>query len=172
MAGYGILCGPLFLVVPPLDVLGAAAAIGYGVLVLATALQRGPVPREPDGRVLLGAVLAACIPLYYWITGRAIEHLALPLWDDALHHVDALLLGWLVPDGQIAVWIDRSDLLGPHTTLGRVLTEVLQIAYASFFLWGFGLLAILLARVARGASRRRRGLTPGSSCAPGSVRTS
>jgi hypothetical protein len=61
------------------------------------------------------------------------------LFDVPLLAVDSLLLGWAFPRGQLALWLDSSTLLGPDTPLGRLLTEVLQVCYASYYFWGYAL---------------------------------
>lgn len=53
--------------------------------------------------------------------------------DDLLMKIDKYLLGWLIKDGQISLWIDKNNFLGPHTILGRFINNTLQICYFSYY---------------------------------------
>ena len=54
--------------------------------------------------------------------------------DDLLIKIDNYLLGWLFPDGQISLQIDKNNFLGPHTTFGRFINNSLQISYFFYYL--------------------------------------
>ena len=54
--------------------------------------------------------------------------------DDLLIEIDKYLLGWLVKDGQISVWIDNNKYIGPHTLVGKFLNNSLQIFYFFYYL--------------------------------------
>lgn len=56
------------------------------------------------------------------------------LKDDLLIKIDNFLLGWLFPDGQLALYLDNNNFLGPHTTLGRFFNNFLQIFYFFYYL--------------------------------------
>jgi membrane-associated phospholipid phosphatase len=103
---------------------------------------RGPV-------LLLAVLLAAAVPVQYAATGAWIAGMDLAPRDETLLALDRALLSFAFPDGQVAVAIDRSDLLGPHAPLGRVATEVFQVAYFSYYVWGYGLFLLLAARYLR-----------------------
>ena len=47
--------------------------------------------------------------------------------DDLLIKIDKFILGWLVKDGKISLWIDNNDYIGPHTTIGKFINNSLQI---------------------------------------------
>ena len=53
--------------------------------------------------------------------------------DDLLMKIDKYLLGWLIKDGQISLWIDKNNFIGPHTILGRFINNTLQICYFSYY---------------------------------------
>jgi len=125
----------------------ARPAIPGALLAALVALLARRIDEGRGVRILLGCALSSCAVAFYPATGAVIRELELPLRDAALRSVDAATLGWLFPDGQIAVWIDRSDLIGPLTLAGRVLTELLQIAYATYFVWGPGLVLLLCWRI-------------------------
>lgn len=96
------------------------------------------------GKTTLALLLAAGVPIHYAATATVYQRLLVPLQDDALAAVDRGLLGWLWPEGQLSIWIDRSSWIGPTTPLGRVVSELLQVSYFSYYAWGYGLLFLLL----------------------------
>lgn len=130
---------------------GGAVAVSLGLssatLALAVLAARRP-GRGP--RLLLALALAAGVPVHYAATAAVFQAQGLGLVDGALARMDARLFGALWPHGQLAVAVDRSAVLGPATHLGRGITELLQLAYFSYYVWGYGLLFFLLRRVFRG----------------------
>ena len=56
------------------------------------------------------------------------------LKDDKLVKIDKFLLGWLFEDGQISLYLDKNNFLGPHTIFGRFLNNSLQIFYFFYYL--------------------------------------
>jgi membrane-associated phospholipid phosphatase len=56
------------------------------------------------------------------------------LKDDKLIKLDKLLLGWLFQDGQVSIYIDKNNFLGPHTIFGRFINNSLQIFYFFYYL--------------------------------------
>ena len=54
--------------------------------------------------------------------------------DDSLIKIDKFLLGWLVKDGQVSLYLDQNNFIGPHTTLGKFLNNSLQIIYFSYYI--------------------------------------
>jgi len=65
--------------------------------------------------------------------GKALLH------DEMLLRMDTALLGWAFPKGQISLWLDTNTVIGVTSTIGILCTEVLQVMYASYYLWGNGL---------------------------------
>ena len=61
------------------------------------------------------------------------------LWDPKLLAADTALLGWLFPQGQVALWLDTDPIIGVTTVVGRITAEVLQTVYVSYYFWGNGL---------------------------------
>lgn len=149
VAGYGLVGGLICLVLPPAELLPGLVGLAYGLLVLSSGIvmRRSGTARGPQ--VAFALVLAFAVPLYYWMAGRVTFHLGRPMLDAALLQIDAQILGRVLPDGQLWIWFDRSTLIGPNTAFGRVLVDVLTVSYLSFFVWGFGLLFILMGRVWR-----------------------
>ncbi|HTL11334.1 MAG TPA: phosphatase PAP2 family protein [Bdellovibrionota bacterium] len=127
-----------------------ALPLMLGLLVAATHValvrQRAQDPTSRATRTLHDleiVFLAALVPVFYSRTGEVISAFGLTHRDDALMGVDRSLLGWLFPDGQISFWLDSSSWWGPQTLLGRVATEFLQLAYFSYYVWGYLLFLIL-----------------------------
>ena len=56
------------------------------------------------------------------------------LKDETLLKIDKILLGWLIKDGQISLYIDQNNFLGPHTVFGRFMNNSLQIFYFFYYL--------------------------------------
>ena len=54
--------------------------------------------------------------------------------DTDLMKWDNYLLGWLFNNGQISISIDNSDIVGPHTKLGKFINNSLQIFYFTYYL--------------------------------------
>ena len=54
--------------------------------------------------------------------------------DDLLLKIDKFLLGWMIEDGQISLWIDQNNYIGPHTILGMFINNFLQINYFFYYL--------------------------------------
>ena len=54
--------------------------------------------------------------------------------DDLLMKIDNILLGWLIKDGQVSLYIDQNNFIGPHTTLGKFLNNTLQIVYFYYYI--------------------------------------
>jgi hypothetical protein len=96
-------------------------------------------------RVGLWVCLAAAIPIFFEASNVVVRAMvaAYPgadlLYDRTFLSWDETLLGAFFPRGQFALWLDTNALLGPPTFLGMLLCEVLQVAYASYYVWGNGL---------------------------------
>ena len=66
------------------------------------------------------------------------------LWDDVFLNMDTVLLGWVFPQGQVALAAQDSAWFAPDMPLGRFITEVLQITYMTYYFYGNVLLLLLL----------------------------
>lgn len=136
-----------------------AVGLSLAVVVQWLVARRRPGRRGPT--LLLALLLGLCVPVLYAATGVVIRALGVPWVDAGLWGVDARFLGWLFPEGQMSLAIDRSPVLGPQTTLGRVLTEFFQWTYVTYYVWGYGLLILLLVRFGKGRdpdARRHLGM--------------
>ena len=54
--------------------------------------------------------------------------------DHILIKLDKFFLGWLIKDGQVSLYIDQNNFMGPHTILGQYLNNSLQIFYFFYYL--------------------------------------
>lgn len=87
-------------------------------------------------RLILIGVLQSSVLIYHLGTHKTIHLMERELWDSTLLSVDKTLLGNFFPEGQLALWADTSDWVGPYSLLGRFVTEILQLLYFSYYLWG------------------------------------
>jgi hypothetical protein len=72
------------------------------------------------------------LPSHFLATSRYIYQKELK--DDILIKIDKIILGWLIKDGQISLYIDKNNFLGPHTTFGKFLNNFLQIFYFYYYI--------------------------------------
>ena len=56
------------------------------------------------------------------------------IYDDELIKIDKIILGWLVKDGQVSLYIDQNNFIGPHTTFGKFLNNSLQFFYFYYYI--------------------------------------
>ena len=82
--------------------------------------------------LILVFITGLFLPCQYIATAR-ITYKGKPK-DDLLMKTDKFLLGWLIKDGQISLWIDNNDIIGPHTILGKFINNTLQIIYFTYYI--------------------------------------
>ncbi|MBN23058.1 MAG: hypothetical protein CL678_17365 [Bdellovibrionaceae bacterium] len=99
--------------------------------------------------VKLGIAIGVCLSVgtHYLLAGDVIRALNLETRDYLLFQSDQFLLGWLFPDGQLALALDQSTILNPETFYGKTLIDFFSLVYISFFVWGVGLVLYLLAQL-------------------------
>jgi len=88
------------------------------------------------------------IPAFFLGVGPLVKAFNFQMHDSYLLEMDKWLLGWLFPEGQVALWLDKSEILNPATFVGRLITEILQLSYTSYYLWGYLTLLMLMYRYA------------------------
>jgi membrane-associated phospholipid phosphatase len=114
--------------------------------------------RGAEWRAAVYALLCALsVGVFYGATGQVIRTLGRPRQDALLQGWDRALLGGFFPDGQVSLFLDRQEFFGPGSFVGKALTELFQVSYFSYYLWGFGLLGILFVRFLK---RRKRAALP------------
>lgn len=87
-------------------------------------------------RAILIAVLQTSVLIYHLGVHKTIHLMERELWDSTLLNLDKTLLGRFFPEGQLALWADQSNWIGPYSFLGRCVTEILQLLYFSYYIWG------------------------------------
>ena len=95
-----------------------------------------PYPRKwPIGEILLLILTFFTVfhlPSHFIASSRITFRKELK--DDELIKIDNFLLGWLFIDGQLSLYLDTNNFLGPHTTFGRFINNSLQIFYFFYYL--------------------------------------
>lgn len=54
--------------------------------------------------------------------------------DELLLKLDTFLLGSFFPKGQLSLYLDEHEILGPHTILGKIINNVLLFIYFLYYL--------------------------------------
>lgn len=98
-----------------------------------------PIPTLLARSVLVG-VLQSSVLIYHLGVHKTIHLMERELWDSTLLSFDRTILGQFFPEGQLALWADTSDWIGPYSLLGRLVTEILQLLYFSYYIWGNALI--------------------------------
>ena len=118
--------------------------IFYGIMVSTTTLVLGYIflskfasfPRKwKTGEILLlilTFITVFHLPCHFIASSRITVRK--PLKDDLLMKIDDFLLGWLFQDGQISLYIDKNNFIGPHTTLGKFINNSLQFFYFFYYI--------------------------------------
>jgi len=107
------------------------------------------VQSEPSLARLALFLLLGFSPLLYFEGSNAVNRFRFQqfglglLYDRFFLEVDTQLLGRFFPRGQVSLFLDSDPVIGVTSFLGRCLTEVLQIAYCSYYFWGNALLLYL-----------------------------
>jgi membrane-associated phospholipid phosphatase len=118
--------------------------IFYGVLVSSTTLMLcyifltkfAAYPKKwPIGEIfllILTFITVFHLPSHFIASSRITYRKELK--DDQLIKIDNFLLGWLFKDGQLSLYLDTNQFLGPHTTFGRFINNSLQIFYFFYYI--------------------------------------
>ena len=86
--------------------------------------------------------LSLALPAFFAATSSSISKLGLSMHDYLLLAGDTALLGWAFPQGQLALFVETIPGIAPSDPLGKLIVEVLNLVYISFYWWGYSLLAI------------------------------
>jgi membrane-associated phospholipid phosphatase len=54
--------------------------------------------------------------------------------DDTIIKIDTFLLGWIFKHGQLSIYLDNNDYIGPHTTIGKLINNILQVFYLFYYI--------------------------------------
>ena len=77
-------------------------------------------------------VMALDLPAYYLSSAR-VTH-SKELKDESVIAWDNFLLGWIFPKGQISLYLDKNEYIGPHTGFGTFFNSILQVFYFIYYL--------------------------------------
>ena len=76
-------------------------------------------------------VMALHLPAYYLSSAR-VTH-SKELKDESVIAMDNFLLGWIFPKGQVSLYLDKNDYIGPHTGFGTLLSHSLYLYIFNLF---------------------------------------
>lgn len=82
---------------------------------------------------ILMLVLVLHLPSYYLASSRVTYRKGY-LLDDKVIKIDEFLLGWLFPKGQLSLYLDNNDSIGPHTQVGQLINNTLQLFYFLYYI--------------------------------------
>ncbi|GAM23537.1 hypothetical protein SAMD00019534_067120 [Acytostelium subglobosum LB1] len=97
----------------------------------------------------LAVGLGLTIPSFFEATGKVVLGLDLSTWDQQLLHGDTLIMGWIFPLGQMGLFVDRSNVIGPDSFVGELSTEIFQLSYISYYIWGYAMELYILYKMWR-----------------------
>lgn len=95
--------------------------------------------------LMLGGI-SLTLASYYFASQMIVRVNQIVLRDRVLLLADSMLLGWLFPKGQMSLWLEHHSWLGPNTTFGAFIDQILSGCYLSYYFWPYFTLACLLAR--------------------------
>ena len=76
--------------------------------------------------------LATHLPIFF--VGAARIAISKNLQDEKIIKYDEKILGFLFPRGQLALYLDKNNILGPHKPIGKFINNTLQICYFFYYL--------------------------------------
>ena len=82
--------------------------------------------------LILVFILIFHLPSLYFGSSR-VSH-SLPLKDNQIIKGDKFFLGWIFPLGQLSLYLDKNNTVGPHTKLGMIINSFLQIFYSLYYI--------------------------------------
>lgn len=89
--------------------------------------------------------LSLTFPSFYFAIAGVVDKNNLPLHDKLIVKIDMLLMGnSFFPKGQISLWVDQHPVLNPNTALGKLILDILQAVYVSYYFWGYILMIWLM----------------------------
>ena len=76
--------------------------------------------------------LAPSLPIFFLATSRIA--ITRELKDINLVKLDEFFLGNFFPYGQLSLFLDKNEFIGPHTKLGSFINNILQICYFFYYI--------------------------------------
>ena len=77
-------------------------------------------------------ILIFHLPSYYLSTSRITYKMK--KMDEYIIRIDSYLLDWIFKYGQLSLYLDENKYIGPHTTIGQLINNTLQIFYSLYYI--------------------------------------
>lgn len=87
---------------------------------------------EETSLCILMIILIFHLPSYYLSSSRITYKMK--KMDEYIIKIDSYLLGWAFKNGQLSLYLDRNSYIGPHTTIGQLINNTLQIFYLFYYI--------------------------------------
>ena len=87
------------------------------------------------GEIMLCIILIVMVfhlPSYYLSSSRITYKMKKK--DESIIKIDSYLLGWIFKYGQLSLYLDNNNYIGPHTTIGKFINNTLQIFYLFYYI--------------------------------------
>ena len=81
---------------------------------------------------ILMIILIFHLPSYYLSTSRITYKMK--KMDESILRIDSFLLDWIFKNGQLSLYLDENKYIGPHTTIGQLINNILQIFYFFYYI--------------------------------------
>ena len=81
---------------------------------------------------LIMTVLIFHLPSYYLSTSRITYKKKKK--DESIIKIDSYILDWLFKYGQLSLYLDNNNYIGPHTTIGQLINNILQVFYLFYYI--------------------------------------
>ena len=87
------------------------------------------------GEIILCMIMIILIfhlPSYYLSSSRITYKMK--KMDESIVKIDSYILGWAFKYGQLSLYLDENNYIGPHTTIGHLINNTLQIFYLLYYI--------------------------------------
>ena len=125
---------------------GIPVAISVSVLILLSHILRwilGDTPRGYLMALFRAFMVTMCLPAFFAAVAAVVLSRTPAMHDAELLSWDVALLGWLFPQGQLALFLDTAPYISPSSFLGRFIVEILNVFYISYYVWGYAVFVLL-----------------------------
>ena len=72
------------------------------------------------------------LPSYYLSSSRITYKMRKK--DESIVKIDSYILDWIFKYGQLSLYLDNNNYIGPHTTIGQLINNILQIFYLFYYI--------------------------------------
>ena len=112
--------------------------VSLGTIILLILYKKKYEKNEKEwmyGELLLCLIMTVMIfhlPSYYLSSSRITYKMKKK--DKSIVKFDSYLLGWIFKYGQLSLYLDNNDYIGPHTTIGQFINNILQVFYLFYYI--------------------------------------